>query len=106
MNLFHKFLYNNKYANDGIREKNIFIEDVSTSCKTFVRFKGSIATHINQINYVKVHIWVHSVTVIKKNESLGQMLLSTVKIMPRTFDLYIGRMGGPSKFSVAKRKTL
>jgi len=90
-----------------ILEKKIYSYwNESISYKTFARFKGSIATHINQINYVKVHIWVHSVTVIKKNESLGQMLLFTVKIMPQTFDLYIDRMGGPSKFSVAKRKTL
>lgn len=44
-------------------------------------------------------------TVIKKNEPLEQMLSYTVEIMPRSFDLYIGRMGGPSsEFSVAEKE--
>jgi len=66
---------------------NIVPEDtfVLGFCKTFVGFKGNVTTRINQINYVKVHIWVYSVTVIKKNEPLEQMLPSTVKIMPRPF---------------------
>lgn len=76
------------------------------SCKTFTGFRENVAARINQINYVKVHIWVRPVTVIKKNEPLEQMLPSTVEIMPRPFDLYISRMGGPSDFSVARRKTL
>lgn len=58
---------------------------VDLLCKTFAGFKGNVTTRINQINYVKVHIWVHSVTVIKKNEPLEQMLPSTVEIMPRPF---------------------
>lgn len=70
-------------------DDSIVLEDTfilgQTSCITFTGFKGNVSTHINQTNYVKVHIWVHSVTVIKKNELLEQMLPSTVEIMPRPF---------------------
>jgi len=70
-------------------DDSIVLEDIfilgQTFCKTFAGFKENVSTRINQINYVKVHIWVHSVTVIKKNEPLEQMLPSTVEIMPRPF---------------------
>lgn len=53
--------------------------------------------YINQINYVKFHIWVYSVTVIKKNETLEQMLSATVEIMPPSLDLYIKPHGWASR---------
>lgn len=64
--------------------------------KLWLNSKGNVAMLINQINHVKIHIWVHSVTVIKTNEPLEQMLPYTVEIMLWSFDLYIGRLGGPS----------
>jgi len=109
--IFASFFSCNDTARDAaetIHLKGHIHAGVDLSRESFAGFKENrhINRHINQINYVKVHIWVHSVTVIKKNEPLEQMLSPSVKIMPRPFDLYIGRTGGPAEFSVAGKRTL